>query len=99
MLWIVKYIKQSLICYFDILCSVAVQFKFTPSHNIGVYQLAHYQCSNSVDHTGVSVTCCVNGAASGYCKIIKLGIDTGWGSQEFSLIISAIIVCPMILTL
>ena len=37
---------------------IAVQFIFTPSPNIGVYQLAHYQCS--VDHPSVSITWLVN---------------------------------------
>ena len=37
---------------------IAVQFIFTPSPNIGVYQLAHYQCS--VDNTNVAITWYIN---------------------------------------
>ena len=33
---------------------IAVQFIFTPSPNIGVYQLAHYQCS--VDNTNMGIS-------------------------------------------
>ena len=47
---------------------------FTPSPNIGVYQLAHYQCS--VDHTGVSITWFVNGTGSKNIPIVQLGIVT-----------------------
>ena len=65
---------------------VAVQFIFTPSPNIGVYQLAHYQCS--VDHTGVSIIWNVNGTASKDDSIIQLGIVTnGVGSSNSSLTI------------
>ena len=65
---------------------IAVQFIFTPSFNIGVYQLAHYQCS--VDHTGVTITWLVNGTGSTNNDIIKLGIVTnGTGSSNSSLII------------
>ena len=65
---------------------IAVQFIFTPSPNIGVYQLAHYQCS--VDHTGVGITWTVNGTGSADNKIIQLGIITsGAGSPNSSLTI------------
>ena len=65
---------------------VAIQFTFTPSPNIGVYQLAHYQCS--VDHTGVTVTWLVNETSSTYENIVQLGIVTnGAGSSSSSLII------------
>ena len=64
----------------------AIQLKFTPSPNIGVYQLAHYQCS--VDHTGVTVTWFVNGTGSANNDIIQLGIVTnGEGSQQSNLTI------------
>ena len=73
--------NQSLLFYY-----IAVQFIFTPSPNIGVYQLAHYQCS--VDHTGVTVTWLVNETASNDDNIIKLGIATrGAGSSNSSLTI------------
>ena len=65
---------------------LAVQFIFTPSPNIGVYQLAHYQCS--VDHTGVSITWLVNKTSSDHNDIIQLGIIVnGAGSSNSSLII------------
>ena len=64
---------------------IAVQFTFTPSPNIGVYQLAHYQCS--VDHTGVSVNWFVNETASDYFEIVELGIVTSGESQQSTLII------------
>ena len=64
---------------------IAVQFIFTPSPNIGVYQLAHYQCS--VDHTGVTITWYVNGAPYGHNEIIKLGIVTSGASQQSHLTI------------
>ena len=65
---------------------IAVQFIFTPSPNIGVYKLAHYQCA--VDHTGVGITWLVNGTGSADNKIIKLGIVTnGAGSHNSSLTI------------
>ena len=66
----------------------AVQFTFTPSPeaNIGVYQLAHYQCS--VDHTDVGITWHVNGKGSADSDIIQLGIVTnGAGSSNSSLTI------------
>ena len=69
---------------------IAVHFIFTPSPNIEVYQLAHYQCS--VDHTGVTVTWLVNGTASTNNDIIQLGIVTnGAGSSNSSLTIPG---CP-----
>ena len=52
----------------------AIQFIFTPSPNIGVYQLAHYQCS--VDHIGVTVTWTVNNSLSTNIAIVQLGIVT-----------------------
>ena len=64
----------------------AVQFIFTPSPNIGVYQLAHYQCS--VNHTGVTVKWLVNGTTSDNDNITKLGIVTiGAGPQLSNLTI------------
>ena len=64
----------------------AVQFIFTPSPNIEVYQLARYQCS--VDDTGVTVNLFVNGTASNDDSIIQLGIITnGEGSNNSSLTI------------
>ena len=64
----------------------AVQISFTPSPHIGVYQVAHYQCS--VDHTGVSITWNVNGTVSTNNDIIQLGIVTnGAGSQQSNLTI------------
>ena len=64
---------------------IAVQFKFTPSPNIGVNQVAYYQCS--VDDTGVSVTWVVNGTSYGHNEIIQLGIVTSGGPQHFNLTI------------
>ena len=65
---------------------IAIQFIFIPSSNIGVNQLAHYQCS--VDHTDVIITWSVNGTGSADKKIIKLGIITnGAGSPNSSLTI------------
>ena len=65
---------------------VGVQFIFTPSPNIGVYELAHYLCS--VDHTGVGITWNVNETVSGHDNIIQLGIVTkGAGSSNSSLTI------------
>ena len=64
---------------------IAVQFIFTPSPNIGVYQLARYQCL--VDHSGVTVTWFVNGTASDYLEVIKLGVVTSGGSQHSNLTI------------
>ena len=65
---------------------IAIQFIFTPSPNIGVYQLAQYQCS--VDYTGVSITWYVNGTGSANNEIIQLGIVTnGDGSQHSNLTI------------
>ena len=59
---------------------------FTPSPNIGVYQLAHYQCS--VDHPDVGIIWFVNGTGSTNIDIIQLGIVTnGAGSSSSSLII------------
>ena len=64
----------------------AVHFIFTPSPNIEVYQLAHYQCS--VDDTGVTVNWFVNGTTSKDDSIIQLGIITnGEGSNNSSLTI------------
>ena len=72
--------------YYQAICTSAVQFMFTPSPNIGVCQLAHYQCS--VDHTGVSIIWYVNGTASKDNSIIQLGIVTiGAGSSNSSLTI------------
>ena len=72
--------------YFIYFYYIAVQFIYTPSPNIEVYQLAHYQCS--VDHTGVTVTWNVNGTGSTNSDIIQLGIVTnGAGSPNSSLII------------
>ena len=62
-----------------------MEFTYTPSPNIGVYQLAHYQCS--VDHIGVSITWYVNGTASDHIIIIKLGVVKSGGSQESNLTI------------
>ena len=63
-----------------------IHLVFTPSPNIGVYQLTHYQCS--VDHTGVGIAWNVNGTASTNNDITKLGIVTnGVGSSNSSLII------------
>ena len=65
---------------------LAVQFTFTPSPNVEVYQLAHYQCS--VNHTAVDITWNVNGTSSGHNDIIQLGIVTnGAGSPNSSLTI------------
>ena len=65
---------------------VAIQFMFTPSPNIGVYQLAHYQCS--VDHTGVGITWNVNGTSSVNDDISQFGIITnGAGSPDSNLTI------------
>ena len=65
---------------------IAVQFIFTPSPNIGVYQLAHYQCS--VDHLSVSISWLVNKTSSTNDDTIQLGIVTnGAGSSSSSLTI------------
>ena len=65
---------------------IAVQFTFNPSPNIGVYQVAHYQCS--VDYKSVIITWSVNGTGSADNKIIQLGIITnGAGSPNSSLTI------------
>ena len=65
---------------------IAVQFIFTPSPNIGVYQLAYYQCS--VDNTSVGITWLVNKTISNDDKIIQLDIVTnGAGSSNSSLTI------------
>ena len=61
---------------------IAVQFIFTPSPNIEVYQLAHYQCS--VDHIGVTVNWLVNGTASSHDNIAKLGIITNGAGSTYS---------------
>ena len=67
-------------------CYIAVQFIFTASPNIEVYQLAHYQCS--VDHTGVAIAWFVNGTVSGDNDITQLGIITnGAGSPNSKLTI------------
>ena len=59
---------------------------FTPSPNIGVYQLAHYQCS--VDHSDVGIIWLVNGIVSTNNDTIQLGIVTnGAGSSSSSLTI------------
>ena len=68
------------------LCYIAIQFIFTPSPNIGVYQLAHYQCS--VDHNGAAIVWFINGTGSANSDIIQLGIVTiGAGSPISSLTI------------
>ena len=59
---------------------IAVHFLFTPSPNIGIYQLAHYQCS--VDHIDVKITWLVNGTAPTN-DITQLGV----GSTNSSLTI------------
>ena len=65
---------------------IAIQFIFTPSPNIGVSQVAHYQCS--VDYTGVGITWNINGTGSTNNEIIQLGIVTnGAGSSNSSLTI------------
>ena len=61
---------------------IAVQFIFIPSPNIGVYQLAYYQCS--VDHTGVSITWYVNGTGSTNKEIIQLDIITSGAASSAS---------------
>ena len=72
--------------YFILFYYVAVQFTFTPSPNIGVYQLAHYQCS--VDHPDVAIVWFVNGTGSTNNDSIQLGIVTnGAGSSSSSLTI------------
>ena len=54
--------------------------------NIGVYQLAHYQCS--VNNTNVGITWYVNGTPSTNSTIMQLGIVTnGAGSSNSSLTI------------
>ena len=55
--------QENLTCYSETLFHnffhyIAVQFKFIPSPNIGVYQLAHYQCS--VDNTNVPISWYIN---------------------------------------
>ena len=72
--------------YFIYFYYIAVQFEFTPSPNIGVYQLAHYQCS--VDHTGVTVNWNINGTSYGHNdNIVQLGIVTTGGPQQSNLTI------------
>ena len=51
-----------------------MKITFIPSPNIGVYQLAHYQCS--VDNTGVTITWNVNGTLSTNSVITQLSIVT-----------------------
>ena len=70
---------------FIIIYYIAVQFLFTPSPNIGVYQLAHYHCS--VDRTGVRITWLVNGTDYGYNEIIQPGIVTSGIPQHSNLTI------------
>ena len=61
-------------------------FMFIPSPNIGVYQLAYYQCS--VDHHNSIVALLVNGTVSTNINITQLGINTsGAGTPTSSLII------------
>ena len=72
--------------YFILFYYIAVQFIFTPSPNIGIYQLAHYQCS--VDHPDVATVWFVNGTGSTNNDTIQLGIVTiGAGSSSSSLTI------------
>ena len=51
-----------------------MKITFTPSPNIGVYQLAHYQCS--VNHPDVTITWNVNDTLSTNAAIIQLDIVT-----------------------
>ena len=67
------------------LICIAVQFIFTPSPNIEVYQLAYYQCS--VDHPSVGITWNVNKTSYGHNEIIQLGIVTSGGAQQSNLTI------------
>ena len=63
-----------------------MEFTFTPSPNIEVNQLAHYQCS--VNYTGVSIIWNINGTVSNDDSAIQLGIITiGAGSQQSNLTI------------
>ena len=65
---------------------IEVNIIFTPSPNIGVDQLAHYQCS--VDHSGVSITWNVNNTLSTNIAIVQLGIITiGAATASSNLII------------
>ena len=75
-----------LITYFSYYVALPVQFTFTPSPNIRVYQLAHYQCS--VDHPDLAIVWFVNGTASTNNDTIQLGIVTkgaGSSSSSFSI--------------
>ena len=72
--------------YFIKFYYIAVQFIFTPSPNIGVYQLAHYQCS--IDHPNSIIVWDVNGTVSTSINITQLDIITsGAGSPNSSLTI------------
>ena len=74
------------LCHKTFLICTAVHFIFTPSPNIGVYQLAYYQCS--VDHPDVSIIWFVNETRSTNNDSIQLGIVTnGAGSSSSSLTI------------
>ena len=74
------------LCHETFLICIAVQFIFTPPPKIGVYQLAHYQCS--VDHTGVTITWNINETGYGYNdNIIQLGIVTSGVPQQSNLTI------------
>ena len=75
-----------LITYSSYYVALPVQFTFTSSPNIGVYQLAHYQCL--VDHPDVAIIWFVNGTGSTNNDTIQLGIVTkGAGSSSSSLTI------------
>ena len=72
--------------YFIQFYYIAVPFIFTPSPNIGVYQVAHYQCS--VDHVNSIIVWNVNGTLSTNINITQLGIVTsGAGSHNSNLTI------------
>ena len=74
------------LCHKTFLICTAVQFIFTPSPNIELYQLAHYQCS--VDHTGVTITWNINETGYGHNdNIIQLGIVTSGVPQQSNLTI------------
>ena len=65
---------------------VTVQFTFIPSPNIGVYQLAHYQCS--VDHPNSIIVWHINGTISTNIEIEQLDIITsGAGTPTSNLTI------------
>ena len=74
--------SRDYVLWFILIIIIAVQFTFTPSPNIGVYQLAHYQCS--VDHTGVGIIWHVNGTTSTNNDIIQLGIITSGAASSAS---------------